>query len=42
MRILGMQILEEGVKVNDTQDKKDIIIINEETIQNKIYMIRGQ
>ena len=28
--------------MNDTQDKKDIIFINEETIQNKIYMIRGQ
>ena len=28
--------------MNDTQDKKDIIIINKETIQNKIYMIRGQ
>ncbi len=44
-----MQILEENVKVNDTldkasekQEKKDIIFINEETIQNKIYMIRGQ
>ena len=44
-----MQILEENVKVNDTLDnaseeheKKDIIFINEETIQNKIYMIRGQ
>ena len=44
-----MQILEEKTKVNDTpekapdkQEKKDIIIINEETIQNKIYVIRGQ
>ena len=44
-----MQILEEKTEVNDTpekspdkQEKKEIIIINEETIQNKIYVIRGQ
>lgn len=37
-----MQILEENVKTNDTPGKKDIIFINEETIQNKIYIIRGQ
>jgi len=44
-----MQTIEENVTVKDTKDealeaqeKKDIIIINEENIQNKIYMIRGQ
>ena len=44
-----MQTIEENVTVKDTKDealeaqeKKDIIIINEEVIQNKIYMIRGQ
>ena len=24
------------------KDKQDIILINEETIQNKIYVVRGQ
>ena len=35
------QVVEENAQ-KESQDKQEIILINEETIQSKIYIIRGQ
>ena len=32
----------EGIVVEEEQEKQEIILINEETIQSKIYIVRGQ
>ena len=32
----------EGNVVEEEQEKQEIILINEETIQSKIYIVRGQ